>query len=186
MADEREKVEAAAAEGRDLKEILGIVIEEARRFSGAESCSVIMLDHRKKKLVFFVVGGKQERPIEEISFPAKKGIAGHVVETGQGQFVNDPNHDPRFYDKIEKISGLDTKNILATPLYFQGEIIGALEILNKPGGFEERDLIKLEQFAQFAGEVIGKSKKLADEIKTGEYLEKKFEATAELLLMYKR
>lgn len=186
MEEAKKKVEDAVAAERHLKEVLTIVIEEARRLSGAESCSVVMLDHRKKKLVFFVVGGKKERPIEEISFPVKKSISGHVVMSGQSQFVNDPDHDPHFYDKIEKLSGLDTKNLMVTPLRFQGEIIGALDILNKPGGFEQKDLIRLENFALFAGEALGKSRKLADEIKSGLYLESKFEATAELLIKYNR
>jgi hypothetical protein len=75
---------------------------------------------------------------------------------------------------------------MVAPLRFQGKIIGAIDILNKPGGFDEKDLQQLDEFCSFAGEALGKSKKLADEIKSGQYLVKKFEATITHLLKYKR
>jgi len=182
----RKKVEDAVAAEKPLKEVLTIVIEEARRLSGAGSCSVVMLDRSTKELVFFVIGGKRERSIEEDRFSAKKGITGHVVKSGESEFVNDPTNDPRFYSKIEKISGLHTENIMVTPLRFQGKIIGALDILNKPGGFDQQDLQTLDEFSLFAGEALGKSKKLADEIKSGQYLATKFEAAMDHIIMYKR
>jgi GAF domain-containing protein len=182
----RKKVEDAVAAEKPLKEVLTIVIEEARRLAGAESCSVVMLDRRSKELVFFVIGGKRERSIEEERFSAKKGITGHVVKSGESEFVNDPTHDPHFYSMIEKISGLQTKNIMVTPLRFQGKVIGALDILNKPGGFDQKDLQMLDEFSLFAGEALGKSKKLADEIKSGQYLATKFEATMGHIIKYKR
>lgn len=182
----RKKVAEAVSAEKPLKDVLAIVIEEARRLCGAESCSVVMLDRRSDELVFFSIGGKRERSIEEVRFPAKKGITGCVVKKGQSQLVNDPNNDSRFYDKIEKISGLPTENIMVVPLRFDGKIIGAIDILNKPGGFTEKDLEWLDDFALFAGEALGKSKKLADEIKSGQYLVKKFEATMSHLFKYKR
>ena len=182
----RKRVEEAVAAEKPLREVLNIVIEEARKFSGAESCSVVMLDRSRNELVFFSIGGKREHPIEELRFPADKGIAGDVVKKGQSQFVNDPHQDPRWYNKVEKISGLITENIMVAPLRFEGKIIGAIEILNKPGGFDRQGLQTLDEFCRFAGDALGKSKKLADEIKSGQYLVKKFEATITHLLKYKR
>jgi GAF domain-containing protein len=182
----RKRVEEAVAAEKSLKEVLNIVIEEARKLSGAGSCSVVMLDPGKHHLVFFTIGGKRKRPIEELRFPADKGIAGEVVKKGQSQFVNDPHQDPRWYNKVEKISGLITKNIMVSPLRFAGKIIGAIEILNKPGGFDRQDLRALDEFCRFAGEALGESRKLADAIKTGQYLANKFEATITHLLKYKR
>jgi GAF domain-containing protein len=182
----RKRVEEAVAAEKPLKEVLNIVIEEARKCCGAESCSVVMLDPGKRQLVFFTIGGKRKRPIEELRFPAEKGISGDVVKTGKSLFVNDPPQDPRWYDKVEKISGLTTRNIMVSPLRFEGKIIGAINILNKPGGFDRQDLQTLDEFCRFAGEALGKSKKLADEIKTGQYLVNKFEATITHLLKYKR
>jgi GAF domain-containing protein len=182
----RKKVEEAIAGEKPLKEVLTIMIEEARRLSGAESCSVVMLDRRAKELVFFSIGGKRERSIEEVRFPAGKGITGDVVKSGQSQMVNDPARDRRFYNKIEKMSGLPTNNIMAAPLRFEGNIIGAIDILNKPGGFDEQNLHTLDEFSQFAGEALGKSKKLTDEIKSGRYLVKKFEATMDRIIKYRR
>lgn len=182
----RKRVEEAVAAEKPLKEVLNIVIEEARKCCGAESSSVVMLDPDKHHLVFFTIGGKRKRPIEELRFPADKGISGEVVKKGQSQFVNDPHQDPRWYSKVEKISGLITENIMVSPLRFEGKIIGAIDILNKPGGFDRQDLQTLEEFCRFAGDALGKSKKLADEIKSGQYLVKKFEATITHLLKYKR
>jgi GAF domain-containing protein len=186
MDEARKRVEEAVAVEKPLKEVLTIVSEEARRLSGAESCSVVMFDAVRNHLVFFIIGGKRKRPIEELRFPADKGITGDVFKKGQSEFVNDPSADPRFYNKVEKISGLTTRNIMVAPLRFGGKIIGAVDILNKPGEFDQDDLQTLDEFCRFAGEALGKSKKLADEIKSGQYLVKKFEGTITHLLMYKK
>jgi signal transduction protein with GAF and PtsI domain len=186
MNEARKKVEEAVAAERPLKDVLTIVIEEACKLSGAESCSVVMLDRGRNELVFFSIGGIRERSIEEVRFPANRGITGDVVKTGQSNFVNDPVHDTRFYDRIDDLSGLITRNIMAAPLRFEGRIIGAIDILNKPGGFDRQDLRTLDEFCLFAGEALGKSGKLADEIKSGQYLVKKFQATMNHLIKYKR
>lgn len=186
MEEAKKKVEEAVAGKKSLKQFLTIVIEVARRLSNAGSCSVIMLDRGKNQLVFFSIGGERERSIEELRFPADKGITGQVVKTGQSEFVNEPHHDRRFFNRIEAISGLQTLNIMVAPLRFQGEIIGAIDILNKPGGFDEKDLQSLDEFCSFAGEALGKSKKLADEIKSCQYLVKKFESTMTHLFKFKR
>jgi GAF domain-containing protein len=186
MAEAKKKVEEAVAGEKSLKQVLTIVIEEARGLSSAGSCSVVMLDQPKDQLVFFSFGGERERSIEELCFPADKGITGEVVKKGQSEFANDPHHDQRFFNRIEDISGLQTRNIMVAPLRFRGKIIGAIDILNKPGGFEKKDLQTLDEFCLFAGEALGKSKKLADEIKSCQYLVKKFEATMTHLFKYKR
>ena len=186
MAEAKKKVEEAVAGKKSLKQVLTIVIEEARRLSHAESCSVIMLDQGKNQLVFFSIGGQRERSIEELRFPADKGITGQVVKKGKSELVNDPHHDPRFFNRIEAISGLQTRNIMVAPLRFQGKIIGAIDILNKPGDFDEKDLKRLDEFCSFAGKALGKSKLLADEIKSCQYLVKKFESTMTHLFKYKR
>lgn len=186
MEAAKKRVEEAVAKEKPLKEVLTLVIEEARRLCGAESCSVVMLDRGRNQLVFFSCAGKKERPIEEMRFPAKKGITGAVVKSGQSEFVNEPAHDPRFYDRIEKVSGLPTRNIMAAPLRFAGKIIGAIDILNKSSGFGEEDLRILDEFCRFAGAALGASKKLADEIKSGQYLVKKFEGTRSHIFKFKR
>jgi len=182
----RKRVEEAVAAEKPLKEVLNVIIEEARACCGAESSSVVMLDRGRNELVFFSIGGIRERSIEEVRFPANKGITGDVVKKGESVFVNDPPRDPRFYGRIDELSGLITENIMVSPLRFEGKIIGAIDILNKPGGFNREDLQLLDEFCGFAGEALGKSKKLADEIKSGQYLVKKFEATMDHLLKYKR
>lgn len=186
MDTSRQKVEQAVTGEQSLKVVLKIVIEETLSLTGATSASVVMLDRKSNELVFFTHVGVQADHFEELRFPEDRGITGDVVKTGKSACVNDPPNDPRWYSKIDLKSGVTTRNMMSCPLSFDGKVIGAIDVLNKKGGFSETDLGTLEEFCQFAGDALGRSKRLADELKSGQYLETKFQATMSHLIKYKR
>ena len=72
------------------------------------------------------------------------------------------------------------------PLRFEGRVIGAVNMLNKPGGFTESDRDTIEEFVFFAGNALGKSKKISDGLRAGWFLVRKFEATAGHLIVHRR
>lgn len=90
---------------------------------------------------------------DEIRFPAKLGIAGEVVRTRSVVIVQDAYQDPRFNPEIDRQTGYRTRNMLTLPLIVpDGEVIGALQLLNKlPGPFDDRD----ELLAGALGSLIG-------------------------------
>jgi GAF domain-containing protein len=83
------------------------------------------------------------------SCPASHGLAGAVLTSQQAEFINDVQHDPRFFKKFDQESGFVTRNMIVVPLTAGEEKIGVLQILNKfEGDFHEEDLLFLETIAE--------------------------------------
>jgi DHA3 family macrolide efflux protein-like MFS transporter len=159
-----------------------MVIEAARLHVHGESSSVILLDARRRELVFFDLGGIEgETSLQQQRFAAEKGITGDVVATGRTALVEEPGSDPRFYPEASRFSGLVTRNLLVSPLRFEDRVIGALSILNKPGGFSARDQEILEEFAAISGEALGKSERWARTLRASTFLTRRFEGSLDQL-----
>ena len=136
----------------DFDEVKEIIIEQAKVFFHAEASSLIFLDKEKDELYFEVATGEKGNEIKEIRFPANQGIAGWIVQNKKSLLVADVTKDPRFFKGVDKKSKFQTKSIIGTPVFIDGEIIGLIEVLNKVDGgtFTEKELKLLEFFADFA------------------------------------
>jgi GAF domain-containing protein len=72
--------------------------------------------------------------------PDTYGVAGWCFQNEPPLIINDACNDPRFYDEVDKTSGLRTRNILCIPLVNRHKgRIGALQtpqsqFLLLPGG----------------------------------------------------
>jgi sigma-B regulation protein RsbU (phosphoserine phosphatase) len=84
------------------------------------------------------------------TFPADQGLAGFVLQSQQSEVINDVQNDPRFYGKIDKDSGFQTRNMIVIPLTAGEEKIGVLEVLNKIGGapFTSEERLLLQSIAE--------------------------------------
>ncbi|MBO6134064.1 MAG: response regulator [Lachnospiraceae bacterium] len=77
-----------------------------------------------------------------------KGIVGRCIRENKVIITNDPYNHPDFNPDVDKKTGYLTKSILVMPIKsFEGEVVGAYELINKldsPEGFvESEDLRKL-------------------------------------------
>jgi len=139
-------VSAMLAQYLGLQESLEIALYCCMDVVAAEAASVLLLDDEKENFRFYQVEGLAKPVLAGATFPADKGLAGHVLRTQQSEIINDVQNDPRFYGKIDSDSGFQTRNMLAMPLSAGEEKIGVLEILNKADGgpfTEEERLVVL-------------------------------------------
>src|SRR5262249_14898049 len=88
--------------------------------------------------------------IQPIRIPMGRGIVGACVSEDRAAVVNDAASDPRFYAEVDGFSGYHTRSLLVVPLRAEGKVIGALQVLNKPGGFSESDVELLGLSATYA------------------------------------
>ena len=115
----------------------------------AEAGSVLLLDDEKEFFYFYQVEGTSKPVLLEKMFPSDQGLAGSVLQGQRSEVVNDVYNDPRFYDRIDSMTGFQTRNMIAIPLIAKEEPIGVLEILNKTGGpFTELDHLLLLPVAE--------------------------------------
>ncbi|KAG8177159.1 hypothetical protein JTE90_009851 [Oedothorax gibbosus] len=118
--------------------LLKEVMTEARRLTGAERCSLFLLDKEENELVAKVFDGNDTENgsgnAKDISIPVSKGVAGHVATTGELLNINDAYKHPLFYRKIDDATGFKTRNILCFPIKDDNGVIGVAELCNKISG----------------------------------------------------
>ncbi len=114
----------------ELQPLLEDVAHAAQDVLHCERATVFLLDHDRNELYSKVATG-----VDEIRFPADRGIAGQVATSGQISIVPDAYADPRFNPEIDKTTGFKTRNIFTIPLDgLDGKRIGILQVLNKTDG----------------------------------------------------
>jgi sigma-B regulation protein RsbU (phosphoserine phosphatase) len=94
--------------------------------------------------------------------------------------VNDAAEDPRFSASIDKGSGYHTESLLTVPLRTsRGEVIGACQVLNKPGGFQPRDVDLLWLAASYSATAI-ETQQAQQEVEQARKLQSELEIAREV------
>jgi HD-GYP domain-containing protein (c-di-GMP phosphodiesterase class II) len=127
----------------DIDRLLTIITEETQKALSADRCTLFLLDKDRNELWSKVALGMGK---QEIRFPANKGLAGHVVMTGETINIKEAYNDSRFNKEIDKKTGYTTKTILCMPMRnLNHEIVGVFQVLNKFGSeyftTEDEDLL---------------------------------------------
>ncbi len=133
----------------DLSALIRLNADLARDLVGAARCSVWLKDEISGELVTRVAHG-----MSEIRIPPGTGIVGSCVATNQPVLVNQAATDERFFRRVDDKSGFVTESVLTVPLCADGKVIGALQVLNKPGGFSDRDVELLGFTAMYSASAI--------------------------------
>lgn len=133
------KIGQAVSAETDINALLKVIAEETKAAIQADRCSVFLYNKKEDELWSKVALGMDDS--QEIRFPASKGLAGHVVKTGETINITDAYSDDRFNKEIDIQTGYKTNTILCMPIRnLNHEIIGAFQMLNKQNGvFSEED-----------------------------------------------
>ncbi len=138
---------------RNLDRLLNMIIEETTAVMEAARSSLFLIDRDKNEMWAKIA---QEVDTIEIRFPLGLGIAGTVGKTGEIINIPDAYRDERFNPEFDKKTGFRTKSILCVALKnITGEIIGAIQVLNKKTGpFQQDDVALLTALAAQASVAI--------------------------------
>jgi signal transduction histidine kinase/ActR/RegA family two-component response regulator len=162
----------------NLAEVLALIMKYANQVTNSRASTLMLLDDETGELVFSVPTGPKAGELTDIRIPSGEGIAGWVAENEQPVLVPNVREDPRFYQGIDKISGLETKSILCVPLKAKTRLIGVLEVINKDDGsaFTKEDALLLSIFAHQAAVAIENARlygELKDQIKEARQMQTK-------------
>jgi PAS domain S-box-containing protein len=139
----------------NLEEVLSVIMEEAVSVLHGEAGSVLLLDEARNELTFASSVGPAADQLAGVRLPGGAGIAGQALNGGHPLLIADAQADPRFYDKIDTLTGMVTRSLMAAPLRARGRMIGVMEVLNKRVGlFTLNDLRLLDSLAQTAATAI--------------------------------
>ncbi len=148
------EVERALAQAEAQEDLLERILSKAIAVVEAGAGSILLMEEEKDALYFRSARGERSDSLQAMSLKAGQGIAGHVAETGEAVRVLDAADSP-YYDKtIAKKLGVTIGALLCVPVIGDGKIIGALELLNKKGGFDHGDERLVTLLAGQAGRAI--------------------------------
>ena len=180
------------------------IMTKARDLLDADRCTLFLLDKERGELWSKVAEGSKE-----IRVPVTKGIAGHVVTTGEILNIKDAYQDTRFNPEIDKRTGYRTKrylpsssspplpsspslcllmsvcSILCMPLNNnKQEIIGVTQMINKKDGgiFELQDEQLLKAFSSQAAVALENAKLFAKTNEMRNYLQSIIQSITNLVL----
>jgi GAF domain-containing protein len=95
--------------------------------------SVLVRDGDEGGLKFLTATSGVSDELLALRLPPGAGIAGLVFSTTQPMAVADVSNEGSFWSEADRRTGFKTITLLATPLRANGEMVGVLEFVNRPG-----------------------------------------------------
>src|SRR5262249_30193298 len=111
--------------------LLEAIVKASAGVFEAAACSIALVDPVTNELVFQASWGAGAKEIVGVRLPPGKGLAGSVIESGQGLAVPDCRNDPRFQAQIAAGTGYVPYTMLVIPLKAGVRTVGTLSILDR-------------------------------------------------------
>ncbi len=129
---------------RLLKRILRSAIQAAEATAG----TLFLLDSSGDNLIFAVVEGGGGEALRGQRLPRDRGIVGWCLSHNQPVIIADVREDERFYGDVLDDFGFGVRSMICVPMLVRGEVIGAIQVLNKAHGprFDDDDLDLMVSF----------------------------------------
>ncbi|MFO7784684.1 MAG: PAS domain S-box protein [Desulfatiglandales bacterium] len=120
------------------------LLERSIEILDAEAGTVALLEVENGEqghLAFRYASGERAESVCGIYIPKGQGIIGWCVSNDKPAIVNNIDKDQRFLPWVDRMSGFETRSILCLPIRSEGEVFGAIEIINKrKGDFTQEDI----------------------------------------------
>lgn len=139
-----ERVAAALLHKVSLEKVLEIICTEAQQLTGATGSAVLLLDAPGDAWLRVAYStGTVSASFDRI--PVEGSFAGIAVRRDEPFLTNDPAGEAHAYFGDERPTAF-----LAMPLHANGDVIGVLYVVDKPGGFCKDDVRIVSLFADQA------------------------------------
>lgn len=160
------------ANTRETVANLQLNADMARDLVGADRCSIWLVDRKSGELWTKVAHG-----VDELRIPMGQGLVGASIASNETIVVNDTASDPRF---LGSAGDYVTKSVLVIPLRgSDGNVIGALQALNKAGGFSAEDVDLLALAAGYSASAL-ENQRLRLEAETARLMMRELEIAREV------
>ena len=116
-----------------LKRAIDDILQLAAGSVGSAVASVLVRDGNEGGLKFLTATSGVSDELLALRLPPGAGIAGLVFSTTQPMAVADVSNEGSFWSEADRRTGFKTITLLATPLQANGEMVGVLEFVNRPG-----------------------------------------------------
>ncbi len=141
-----EKLPAALFEigkliGSDLDPgiLLSRIAELMCQLIDAKSCSVMLLDAKRERLLAKAAYGLRTERMHSLSFRVGEGVAGWVVEHGESALIDDVSNDSRFVQLPSNQTPI--ASMVCVPLIARGQRVGCVTATSeRPSAFDQSSL----------------------------------------------
>ena len=149
--------------GAEVSRVCELLTRKIARLLGAEMCVILLYDEREQSIYAQSPGyGVSDDRLRLLrSKLEEKSVAGQVIKSGEPYLTNDAEHDPLISRAAADLLG--ARELLAVPLQAGEHIFGALEVMNRPGGFLEEDRRIVTIFASQAAQLLANAQLLEKE-----------------------
>jgi len=123
----------------DLDALLATACERIAQALRADRATIWLFDAERGELVARVAMLPE---VPELRQPVARGIAGHVMRTGEVVRLEDATRDARFDPSADRVTGYATRSMLVAPMreVAGAPVRGVVQVLNKTdGSFDEED-----------------------------------------------
>jgi signal transduction histidine kinase len=131
--------EQVLADGVGQQDLAARVLDLAMARLGAGAGCVLLLDEDRDSLVYTAARGERSEGLAQTRMPVGRGIAGYVAASGEVVRVRRAEDSPHFDRSVSRQLGVSTGAVLCVPIRAGTRVLGALELLNKRGGFTTAD-----------------------------------------------
>lgn len=116
----------------ELRPLLKHIMEVAVQIVDCEAASVLLWDNSKQQLVFAASTTKTNGSSDLFGMAVPMdSIAGEVYRENKIIQVDDAQHHPHHYEKVDEDIQFETHSLLGVPLTYKNQVIGVLEAMNK-------------------------------------------------------
>ncbi len=152
-----QEVGRALSSAMDLESLLTLIVENISLLMEADRSTLYLLSEDGQFLWSRLAQGNEQG---EIRLKIGEGLAGWVASSGETINIPDAYSDARFQPANDKRTGYRTQSILCIPMRNNfGDIIGAVQVLNKKAGpFDNDDEDLLAALASLAASAIENTK----------------------------
>lgn len=139
----------------DPQEVLAETLAQVNEVLDVEAASLALVDQKTGRITFELAIGGGNESVKGLRMEPGEGIVGQVIQEDRPLLVADVSDHPQWYAGVDEVSGYQTHSLLCVPLHTKGQVIGALELVNKRDGpFTEYDLRLLSALAELSAQCI--------------------------------
>lgn len=125
------KINNAFAQSLDLRTTIETGVSEIKAHLQAEASSLFLVGKDGSTVICSACAGPVNITGLEIS--VNEGIVGRTIREKSPQTVHNVSDDPFFTHAIDQKTGFKTVSLLCAPMVIEGQVLGALEVVNKRG-----------------------------------------------------
>ena len=179
------EIAQAAGSTLELAEVLDRVVQKTASLTGADRCSIWLLDHSRERLLPAALFGMDPvftaRWKRRILSLKDECLSQEVISTGRPVVVLDAETDPRT-DK-RAVALFADKSILVVPLMTKGQVIGTLFLnhVGRPYAYTDQDVAITMAIASQAAVAIENAQLYEESRRKGEELLASFRRVGEAL-----